>query len=264
MRTMTARPPVASRPVIAAMLGSLGLVTAQAQVPMPAPIEFVPKPPGRPPRLRRPSTATRCKIATRNSKRSAPSTQDAGDRGQAQARDRIDRRRPAQAQPAALIDTAARVRSVEDRIVKTAGAPQAARRQRGRDCGNRWSSGAPSSPRCWRPCSASAGGRRRPSWSSPRMRCSRSASAIMLGAVLPEMRHEAESLATDLAELVRLRKRDRRGARPAGAATCGAGGRPPAPVAAGRRAPEAPVRRPKRRSPPSASALPISPARPTT
>ena len=47
-------------------------------------------------------------------------------------------------------------------------------------------------------------------------------SAMMLGAVLPEMRQQAEALAVDLAELVRLRKqiaeeRESLGARPAGA-----------------------------------------------
>ena len=47
-------------------------------------------------------------------------------------------------------------------------------------------------------------------------------SAMMLGAVLPEMRAEAEALVADLAELVRLRteiadERDRLGARSAGA-----------------------------------------------
>ena len=46
--------------------------------------------------------------------------------------------------------------------------------------------------------------------------------AMMLGAVLPEMRMQAEALAADLAELVRLRKqiaeeRDALGARPRGA-----------------------------------------------
>ena len=38
-------------------------------------------------------------------------------------------------------------------------------------------------------------------------------SAMMLGAVLPEMRHQAEALAADLAELVRAAQRDRRRAR---------------------------------------------------
>ena len=59
-------------------------------------------------------------------------------------------------------------------------------------------------------------------------------SAMMLGAVLPEMRHQAEVLAADLAELVRLRKQiaDERGqprARPARAR-----GRSPAPLPAHR------------------------------
>ena len=53
-------------------------------------------------------------------------------------------------------------------------------------------------------------------------------SAIMLGAVVPEMRAQAEALAADLAELLKLRKeiaaeRDQLAPRPAGA-----GGRAPA------------------------------------
>ena len=65
-------------------------------------------------------------------------------------------------------------------------------------------------------------------------------SAMMLGAVLPEMRHQAETLAADLAELVRLRKQiaeERERSRPRSPR---ARRRPPAPVAADRGTPEAP------------------------
>ena len=43
--------------------------------------------------------------------------------------------------------------------------------------------------------------------------------SILLGAVLPELRVETETLATDLAELVRLKKRHRRRSRRARAAS---------------------------------------------
>ena len=194
--------------------------------------------------------------ASRSSRRSAPSSAGARERGQAQARDRSDRRRPAQAQPAAHRHRRPRARRRGPHR-RDRRAPQAARRQRAGDCANRWTSGAPSSPKCWRPCSASAGGRRPPSWSGRRMRCRRCARPCMLGAVLPEMRAEAEALVADLAELVRAAQaRSPRSATSCAAISLALARRPPAPDAADRRAPEAAGRGREGARRPSASAPP--------
>ena len=182
---------------------------------------------------RRPDTLKDARQGTRSDPRRA--AQDAGERGQAQARDRIDRRRPAQAQPAAHRYRRARrqrrgrgsprPRSASSRSTSSeAGAAQiagaAARRHR------RGAGGAAAH----RPA-----GRRPPSWCRPEDALQAVRSAMMLGAVLPEMRMQAEALAADLAELVRLRKQIAERARPASAATSLAlARRPPAPVAADR------------------------------
>ena len=128
-----------------------------------------------PARLRRP-TSMRSSSATRNSKRSAPSRKRALE-NEAKLKREIesigDDRRKLNQQ---LIDTAARVRSVEDEHRQDAGAAQAARRQRAGACGKsleaaprRHRRGAGRAAAHRPPC------RRRPCWSGPKTRCSRCA-----------------------------------------------------------------------------------------
>ena len=211
---MTAPPPVASRPVIAAMLGSLGLVTAQAQVPMPAPIEIRPEA-ARPPA---PAAApvNRDTLKERDKELEAIRAEHRRTlENEAKLKREIesigDDRRKLNQQ---LIDTAARVRQRRGPDRQDPGAPQGARRAaRGR---LRKSLEQRHAVIAEVLAALQRIGRQAPPAILLKAEDALQAvrSAMMLGAVLPEMRHEAESLAADLAELVRLRKQI------AGSATC--------------------------------------------
>ncbi len=120
----------------------------------------------------------------------------------------------------ALIDAAARGRATEDRIAETESRLAPLDASELRACARRSPTAAKPSSRCWPRCSGSAGTRRRRSWSVRRTRCRAVRTAIMLGAVLPEMRSPGRrSSAADLAELRAHPQEDRRGERRARAAT---------------------------------------------
>ena len=158
---MTAPSPAAFRPVIAAMLGSLGLVGAHAQIPTPAPTEIRPeaaRPPAPPaPPVNRDTLKERDKEleairaehrrTLENEAKLKREIESIGD----------DRRKLNQQ----LIDTAARVVSVEERIAKT---QERLKLLDGSEAGVAEIAGAAARRhhrRCWRPCSAWAV-RRRP------------------------------------------------------------------------------------------------------
>ena len=104
-----------------------------------------------------------------------------------------------------LIDTAARVRDVEANIDATQA--RLARSMSGNNCfANRSTSAAARSWKFSQPCSASAASRRRRSWCGQKMRLQAVRTAITLGAVVPEMRAEADALAGDLSDLLQVRK----------------------------------------------------------
>ena len=117
-----------------------------------------------------------------------------------------------------LIDTAARVRSVEERIAADRGAPQAARRQRGG--APQIARGAPRRHRrsAGRPAAHRPPAAARHDGAARKTRCNRCASPSCSARCCRRCGMQAEALAADLAELVRLRKeiaeeRDRLGAR---------------------------------------------------
>src|SRR6266851_8501379 len=205
MRTMTAPPPAASRPVIAAMLGSLGLVTAQAQIPTPAPLEIRPEA-ARPPAPAAPPL-NRDTLKDRDKELEAIRAEHRRTlENEAKLKREIesigDDRRKLNQQ---LIDTAARVVALEERIVKT---QERLKVLDGSEGGLRKSLEQRHSVITEVLAALQRIGRQAPPAILLKAEDALQAvrSAMMLGAVLPEIRHEAESLAADLAELVRLRK----------------------------------------------------------
>src|SRR5712691_219264 len=205
MRTMTAPSPAASRPVIAAMLGSLGLVTAHAQIPTPAPIEIRPEA-ARPPVPAAPPV-NRDTLKDRDKELEAIRAEHRRTlENEAKLKREIesigDDRRKLNQQ---LIDTAARVVALEERIVKT---QERLKLLDGSEGGLRKSLEQRHAVITEVLAALQRIGRQAPPAILLKAEDALQAvrSAMMLGAVLPEIRHEAESLAADLAELVRLRK----------------------------------------------------------
>ncbi len=195
---MTAPSLAVARPVIAAMLGllPLGLVAASAQTPQRAPAQIRPAPPANVDALKerdKELEAIRAehRKTLENEAKLKREIESIGD----------DRRKFNQQ----LIDTAARVVSVEDRIAQT--------QERLKPLGDseealRKSLEQRRSVIAEVLAALQRIGRHAPPAILIKAEDALQAvrSAMMLGAVLPEMRHQAESLAADLAELVRLRK----------------------------------------------------------
>jgi murein hydrolase activator len=191
------------RPAIAAMLGllSCGLIAASAQTPPRAPIEIRPE-------VQRPAAPpNRDTLKDRDKELEAiRAEQKKAIENEAKLKREIesigDDRRKLNQQ---LIDTAARVVSVEERIVKT---QERLKRLDDSEEALRKSLEQRRGAIAEILAALQRIGRHAPPAIVIKAEDALQAvrSAMMLGAVLPEMRHQAESLVADLAELVRLRK----------------------------------------------------------
>src|SRR5262245_16967316 len=206
MRLMTAPSPAMLRPAIAAMLGLLpfGLVaaSAQSQTQPGAPVDLRPE-------IQRPATppVTRDTLKERDKELEAIRTeQKKALENEAKLKREIesigDDRRKLNQQ---LIDTAARVVNLEERIGKT---QERLKRLDDSEEALRKSLEQRRGAIAEILAALQRIGRHAPPAIVVKAEDALQAvrSAMMLGAVLPEMRHQAESLVADLAELVRLRK----------------------------------------------------------
>ncbi len=103
-----------------------------------------------------------------------------------------------------LIDTAASIRASRTASPRPKRGSQPLG-ERGTGSAGRSRAAARSSPRCLQPCRGWGAGRRRPCWCRPEDALQSVRAAILLGAVLPDMKVEVDTLVADLAELVRVR-----------------------------------------------------------
>ena len=199
---MTAPFPVMLRPMVAATLGllSLGLPAATAQTPPRAPMEIRPE-------AARPAVPNRDALKERDKELEAIRAEHRRTlENEAKIKREIDAigddRRKLNQQ---LIETAARIVDLEDRAAKT---EDRLKRLNDSEDGLRNSLEQRRHVITEVLAALQRMGRRAPPALivKPEDALEAVRSAMMLGAVLPEIRHQAESLASDLGELVRLRK----------------------------------------------------------